>query len=80
MADILTPWYSFGDGFQRGRYDNNVNADILKADHGWDWRVSRLTSTGSISLAIGSTPVGMDRAEALDKAKADATAALLEAQ
>ena len=78
--DILTPWYRFGDGFQRGRVDNNVNADIFNAGHGWDWRVSRLTSEGTISLAVGSTPVGMDRDTALVEAQAAATAALLAAQ
>ncbi len=37
----LTPWYSYGDGWQRTQREPYLDAEVMAAaDGGWRWRVS----------------------------------------
>ena len=67
---ILTPWYAFGNGEQRGRVDNNHNADILRTDTGYRWTVTDWSTGHNVVLASGTDAD-------VDVAKRRATAVLL---
>ncbi len=68
--DILTPWYAFGNGEQRGRVDNNHNADILRTDAGYRWSVTDWSTGHNVVLASGTDAD-------IEKARRRATAVLL---
>lgn len=39
----LTPWYSYGDGWQRTQREPYLDAEVMAAaDGGWMWRVSTI--------------------------------------